>query len=115
MPWTMLLTGLLLVSVQCISGEDDMPGRFKRSPSPVALNTQFYKIIPKLERRNFWDSTELGNFDDDLEAFWKDVNIDGDFGMRSNSKPRYKKNLFTKYKKDQYNRRKRNMKVKYHI
>ena len=99
---------LLFVSVQYIFGEDEL-SRFRRSPSP--LNTQFYKIVPKIERRNIWDSSELGNIDEEIQAFWEDVNIDGDFGMRSNSKTRFKKNKFSKYKDDQYNRRKRNMKV----
>ena len=99
---------LLFLSVQFVFGVDEL-GRSKRSPSP--LNTQFYKIVPKIETRNIWDSSELGNIDEEIQAFWEDVNIDGDFGMRSNSKTRFKKNKFSKYKDDQYNRRKRNMKV----
>ena len=99
----------LLVGFQYVFGEDDHNRRYKRSPSP--LNTQFYKIVPKMDRRNIWDSSELGDIEDEIQAFWEDVNIDGDFGMRSNSKTRFNKSHFHKYKDDQYNRRKRNMKV----
>ena len=98
----------MFLSVQYVFGLDRL-SRFKRSPTP--LNTQFYKIVPKIERRNIWDSSELGNIDEEIQAFWEDVNIDGNFGMRSNSKTRFKKNKFSKFKDDQYNRRKRNMKV----
>ena len=105
---TMLLTTtLLLLVVQYVFGVEDDHSRYKRSP----LNTQFYKIVPKMDRRNIWDSSELGDIDDEIQAFWDDVNIDGDFGMRSTSKTRFNKNKFHKYKDDHYNRRKRNMKV----
>ena len=104
----LLAISLLLVGVNYVFGKDDHR-RYKRSPSP--LNTQFYKIVPKMDRRNIWDSSELGDIEDEIQAFWDDVNIDGDFGMRSNSKTRFNKNPFHKYKDDQYNRRKRNMKV----
>ena len=102
-------TTFLLVVVQYVFGvQDDHNSRYKRSP----LNTQFYKIVPKMDRRNIWDSSELGDIDEEIQAFWDDVNIDGDFGMRSTSKTRFNKNTFHKYKKDDhYNRRKRNMKV----
>ena len=85
--------------------------REKRSPSP--LNTQYYQIVPKLERRNVWDSDEYDNYEDELDGLWKDINIDGDFGMRSPTKSRYSKNnYYGKYFKDwKSNRRQRNMKV----
>ena len=91
-----------LVSCQKIS-------RLKRSPSP--LNTQYYQIVPKLERRNVWESAEY-DYEDELDGLWKDINIDGDFGMRSPTKSRYSKNYYGKYYKDRSsNRRQRNMKV----
>merc|ERR1711909_188635 len=100
MLWTI---SLLLVFVQYVFGvQDDHNSRYKRSP----LNTQFYKIVPKMDRRNIWDSSELGDIDEEIQAFWDDVNIDGDFGMRPTSKTRFNKNTFHKYKKDDhYNRR----------
>merc|ERR1712018_70928 len=85
--------------------------RLKRSPSP--LNTQYYQIVPKLERRNVWESTEY-DYEDELDGLWKDINIDGDFGMRSPTKSLYSKNYYGKYYKDRSsNRRQRNMKFQH--
>ena len=77
--------------------------------SPEALNNPYYKIVPKLERRNMWGSSEFGSFEEGQDNFWKDFNIDGDYGMKSPSKPRYSQNVFNKYNGN--NRRQRNMKV----
>lgn len=80
--------------------------------SPEALNNPYYKIVPKLERRNMWGSSEFGSFEEGQDNFWKDFNIDGDYGMKSPSKPRYSQNVFNKYNGN--NRRQRNMKFQQH-
>ena len=62
-----------------------------------------------------WDSAEY-DYEDELDGLWKDVNIDGDFGMRSPTKSRYSKNYYGKYYKDRSsNRRQRNMKVRFDL
>ena len=87
--------------------------RFRRS----ALNTPYYQIVPNIERRNIWESEEFYSNEDtdvDLDRVWREFNdIDGDFGMRSSSVPRFKQNLIGKYNPGpgNGNRRTRNMKV----
>ena len=84
--------------------------RFRRA----ALNTPYYKIVPNIERRNAWESEEFYSNEDsdlDLDRVWREFNnIDGDFGLRSSSFPRFKQNHVGKYSPG-HNRRTRNMKV----
>ena len=71
-----------------------------------ALNTQYYQIVPNIDRLQVWDSLE-----EDADIFWDD-DIDGDFGMRSPNTPQFRKNVYNSYNLDRgSNRRQRNMKV----
>ena len=84
--------------------------RFRRD----ALNLPYYQIVPNIER--MFDSSELythGDGDVDMELVWREHNnIDGDFGLRSSSVPRFKQNFpGKKYGPEVNNRRTRNMKV----
>ena len=81
--------------------------REKRSALALPLNNPQYQILPRAERRNYWeysyedygDSYEDG---DVVQQAW----LDGDFGMRSTN---FKQNVFSPHKNT---RRQRNMKVK---
>ena len=101
---------LLLLTLGLAHGHQK---RFRRS----ALNTPYYQIVPKIERRNIWESEEFYSTEDsdvDLDRVWREFsNIDGDFGMRSSTVPRFKQNLIGKYSPGpgNSNRRTRNMKV----
>jgi len=71
----------------------------------AALNKPQYQIIPRAQRRNYWEYSyeDFGTSYEDEERAW----LDGDFGLRSTN---YKQKIFSPHKT---NRRQRNMKHKY--
>ena len=76
--------------------------RSRRAALP--LNNPQYQIIPRAQRRNYWEYSyeDFGGSYEEEERAW----LDGDFGMRSSN---YKQKVFSPHKS---NRRQRNMKVK---